>query len=476
MTLKKVFLIVLITFYALLVKSQPDHHWKGTVDNNWNNSANWQEGTVPGTTSYVEIYSNSFDRYPILDANLLIGRLSMQSSTITIGNYTLEATGNIETFWTAIVSSNGKLKTPNLDPFYVTSVYGNITIECEYGRITGGGTFYGDAEIKASPCISCGAYGWPRNSGFYVGYDSQGLNFKGKTKFTVNGIGALNLGTFANTITFDKKVEFSVSNPGQGNTYIFFPQRGGTVNFKDSVDFTINTSRAEVQLRSFVNFDGVVTINNNGGQFATKFWEDHTVYSYMPSASSTRFAGNLFINQSGGTTSLGVQDAAQNRSVLESSASISAGSSGITGGVLNLALTTIHSPDNQIIASTYSHTSPLATTINFDNSTINGKIQAKADHINIKATTFNEKTILNKDGYSISPNSEGGNTFNKPVELINSAGYHWNLGINYPDIFKDSLRIFMSGTGQQQIAGNTIGANFQNRKGFRNTRRGSSKH
>lgn len=159
--------------------------------------------------------------------------------------------------------------------------------------------------------------------------------------------------------------------------------------------------------------------------------------------------------------SLGSNDYGLTNSVtFDSSSVIQFGASGFTGGKLSFINAVIHSPSTQLLASTQIPAS-VGTVIFIRSTQFDGSLHVKTDDISLINSTFNGSTILNKDGYSWDGNGNGGNVFNKPVELINSGGYDWKFGILYPDIYKDSVRISLSGTGQHQIAGSNRGALFK---------------
>jgi len=74
-----------------------DGSWQGTVDNNWNNAANWDCNTLPSLTTNVLI-ANGKTPYPILTAGLVgqTKNLTIEnSSSLTVTGNTLQIAGTI---------------------------------------------------------------------------------------------------------------------------------------------------------------------------------------------------------------------------------------------------------------------------------------------------------------------------------------------------------------------------------------------
>lgn len=245
--MRKIILLLMLLLGSRTAYPQIRCIWTGNVDSTWNNLGNWSSGSVPTSIDTVFVENLSGKPYPVLNSDVTVARLHVQSSEIKIGSYTVTV-GYIDTYWSTIHSSGGKIKAIQIDPFFITSVDGDIIMECEFGRLTGGGVFDGDVEIRF----------FPNNSNLLVGTNNLGFHFKGRTKFLLDGTGFMGFSTLPNTITFDKKVEFDAINPGAGVSAVNFPTRGSTINFKDSVNFFLS-QRTTVTLRSFVNFEGVTS-------------------------------------------------------------------------------------------------------------------------------------------------------------------------------------------------------------------------
>lgn len=441
--------------------------WTGAVSTEWNEPANWNPATVPNSTSFVRItQAASGGRYPVLSSSVKVGYFRLQTYQITIGSHTLEA-DEMDTTGGTIVSDNGRLKVTGINPLYGTYIQGPINIDLEYGRLFGI-TYGGDVVMHITSKTNQHTW-WPRNSGVYISYNANDT-FKGNVKFIVDGVGDLNIGTYAFTTLFEKKVDFILSNPGPNQTRVYFSQRGGTSIFKDSVNIFL-TPRTEFYPKSFVNFEGVVSINNQAGIFKVMQYDDFTNNPFGDAKSSlVHFRRDININQAEGSVAFGSDytseyqgflSASSSGSLIDTLATAKLNGAGLAKGSISFINTTINTPHTELAAVTHPAAAVEGTGLSLANCTVNGSISLKADNIKAERTTFNGRAVLNKDGYSAAPNSAGGNTFNKPLELVNSAGYDWVFGTQYPDTYRDSVRIVLAGAGERQVAGNPQGAFFK---------------
>jgi hypothetical protein len=80
--------------------------WNGSVNSNWNNSANWTPNGVPGTGDYVTISAKP--NHPVLDMDRSLNGLTFSSGNLNLSGYNLRTTG-VVTISPGAVVSNGKL-------------------------------------------------------------------------------------------------------------------------------------------------------------------------------------------------------------------------------------------------------------------------------------------------------------------------------------------------------------------------------
>lgn len=469
---KNIFLLFTILIPSFFCQAQTNT-WVGNTTS-WNESSNWSLGVVPGPSSSVYIptvYGNK--KYPVLEGNVQVGFFSMHggNGSIYIGNHELE----VQTLWVTysrIYSEGGTIKTPMVRLCVGMNFYGNLTLYADNGVIGAGNssvgygpnTFHGDLTVYAKPHVPAGqntGQCWPCG-GLMFSY-SSGDTFKGNFKLikrsavSEGNTSYIAFGVYPVNIVFEKTATF-VDSSAAGLS-LGFTQYGGTVIFKDSTLFSLNSSY--VALRGNIEFQRPVTFRQTGGSIELASWGDHDNYD-APQSTFVRFQKELLIDKSGGSLKLGSWNgSAVNSSVIDQGGGIRPFGGGFTGGTVELNNTTINALNVEIPAATHPTVANTGTAVYLNNAKVNGSINIKADEIRSVNSIFNGRTLLQKDGYSSSPNSAGGNTFNKPVELINSAGYDWNLGSQYPDTFKDSLLISLSGTGQHQMAGSNRGAFFK---------------
>ena len=468
----------LLLFFALFIFSFFCHSqsniWTGDANtSDWNNPANWSLGTVPGPTTSVSIKILSNKPYPVLTNNVEIDYLDMYNKgaggSLYLGNYELK-TGTVWVAASNIYSNGGTIRTSMVRLCGGMNFYGNLTLYTDNGVIGGYGanTFHGDLTVYAKPHVPAGSTTsecWPCG-GLMFSY-SSGDTFKGNFKLikryaaSVGNVSYIGFGVYPVNIVFEKKATF-IDSSSIGLS-LGFTQWGGTVTFKDSTFFSLNSSY--IALKGNMEFQKPVTFRQSGGNIELAAWGDHS-NSDAPRQTLVNFRKDVLIDKSGGTLSLGnwTQQSGgflYHSSTIDTSGTIKLTGQGFTGGVLNLYNTTIHSPYTQILASTHPSSLSTGTKISFSHSEVNGEIRVKADDLYSFGTTFSGRATIQKDGYAASPNSAGGNTFKKTVELINSAGYDWNFGNENPDIFKDTVLIALSGSGQHQIVGSNRGALFK---------------
>ena len=110
--------------------------WIGQADNNWNNSANWLNGLIPGTSDDALIQSGS-PNYPIINQTINVGSVTLQDQTkltvstggsLTIANSLIlgENTSDSAT----VVLADGNLTASNIQ------FYGNSLLDLAGGSIS----------------------------------------------------------------------------------------------------------------------------------------------------------------------------------------------------------------------------------------------------------------------------------------------------------------------------------------------------
>ncbi|GAB2769784.1 hypothetical protein GCM10027275_10360 [Rhabdobacter roseus] len=432
--------------------------WTGNVNSDWNEAGNWSLGTVPGPTTVVHIKSTVNKPYPVLSGNVEIDSLNMYTSgsggALYLGPHELKA-GVFFGAHSHIFSEGGTLRISMLRLCSGMNFYGNLTLRTDHGvlgSLDAGNTFHGDLTVYANPHIT-GPSCWPCGSLTFSNTFPD--TFRGNCVFIKKNAGSLVFGVNPVHIVFEKKVTFIDSSSTGMN--LGFTQRGGSVTFLDSVFFRVNNSW--VRFQGNFDFQAPVTFRQTGGEIELTNWTDA---ANVAKPTYIRFRKDVLLDLSGGSLAFGSWpwNNVINRSVIDSGGTIRPVGQGFRGGSLSLHTITIHSPHTQILASTNSHTASIRTKVIFNNAEVHGSIQVKADDIDLIGTTFLGKAILEKGGYAAQPNSKGGNTFYKPVELINSGGYDWNLGVEYSNVYRDSVLISLSGTGHHQMDSNR-GARFK---------------
>ena len=470
--MKRLHLLSLILVSSIFCQAQ--NTWVGNTST-WSEPSNWSLGVVPGPSSSVYIPTVTGNKvYPVLTGNVKVGFFSMHGGTgsIYIGSHELE----VETLWVTyskIYSDGGTIRTPMVRLCVGMNFYGNLTLYADNGVIGAGNsavgfganTFHGDLTVYTRPHVPAGLTTtdcWPCGGLMFSG--TVGDTFKGDFKLikrsmvSEGNISYIAFGVEPVNIVFEKKAAF-IDSSATGFS-LGFTQGGGSVTFRDSTLFSLNSSY--IVLRGNIEFQKPVTFRQTGGSIEEQNWTDKS-NGNAPRSTLVTFSNDVLLDKSGGTLALGSWPGNNvlNRCIIDTGGTIKPIGPGFSGGTLSLTLTTIHSPATQILAATHPTTPATGTRIILNNALVNGSLHVKADDIDLIGTTFNGRAVINKDGYAAQSNSKGGNTFNKPVELINSAGYDWTLGFNYSNVYRDSVRIAMSGTGKRQILGSPYGASFK---------------
>ncbi len=444
---------------ASLCRAQSNIWTGGANTSNWDTPGNWSLGTVPGPTSSVSIKYLSGKFYPVLTRNVEIGYLDMYNKgaggSLYLGGYELK-TGTVWVAFSNIYSTGGTIRTSMVRLCGGMNFYGNLTLYTDNGVIGGFGgpnTFHGDLTVYANPHVPAGqttGQCWPCG-GLMFSY-LYGDTFKGNFKLTdrsavsAGGVSYIGFGVFPMNIIFEKKAAF-IDSSANGLS-MGFAQYGGNVTFMDSVLFSVNSSY--VALRGNVEFQKPVTFRQTGGNIEVTHWSNRSNNDAATPSLAT-FRQDLLIDKTGGSLRLGSgSGGVANGSVIDPGGSIRPTGGGFSGGKLAITNTVINSPNQEILATTHPASATQQTEIYLRNATVNGALRIKADDVGSANSTFHGRTVLEKGGSADWSSSEGGNTFYKPVEIVNSGGHDWNFGSEYPDLYKDSVRIAMSGTGQLQ--------------------------
>lgn len=433
--------------------------WTGAANSAWENQANWDSLRVPSPTSRAVIknltsLTNPNRAYPVLNGDAKVSFLDMATGTsLDLNGHELE-TGTVWVEYASILSGGGTLRTLMIRKCYGMNFYGDLTIFTDNG-VQSGNTYHGNLLFYANPHVPTGSSNcWPCGSMMFS-FDYNGDVFKGRTTIISNGVGNLGIGVLGsgNPTIFEKPVIISSLN--SHSTCLGINSSRGTTIFKDSVTFNFVEigSNATAYLRSNIDFQGPVRFNQQGGRIAF-------VTSNAGLGANIRVRDKLSVTSVSGRLDLGSQEfGATNIMTFDSTASIHL--ENFIGGTVSFNYSVINIPHAKLLAPTHPNATTAITGIVFKNSTINGSIHVKADDIISTSTIFNGRVILNRDGYAANADGAGGNTFHKPVELINSAGYDWSFGSNSRDIFKDSVRIVMNGSGQRQRPGSIRGGFFK---------------
>ena len=89
-SLRKVFAVLLFSLFSAFTFGAA-YTWKGTVDTNWNNADNWEEGTVPGDNAEIIVDTAEDGNDLVLTENKSFSKLEIkEGSRLDAGSYTVK--------------------------------------------------------------------------------------------------------------------------------------------------------------------------------------------------------------------------------------------------------------------------------------------------------------------------------------------------------------------------------------------------
>lgn len=259
----------------------------------------------------------------------------------------------------------------------------------------------------------------------------SGTTFNGNVDFNFPQL-ILSGTTFEGTATLEKNG--ATSNTGTGG------------NSFASTTVITNSGSGALILGSTTGdvFDGTLTLNSTGSS-SIQIAQGGTGHAFNQNivVNSTGSSQGIRFGQSGGT------------SALADTRTITIGGGGFSAGDLSLKGFTQTGTTSQSLTAFSG-----STFLQLETGTVfNGAATFSAPGVNLNGAVFNSTAVLTKNG-SISSSSEGGNTFNSTVSLINSGSGEWILGGSNPDVFENDLTIENTGSDLIYLADGSLGNEF----------------
>jgi hypothetical protein len=243
-------------------------------------------------------------------------------------------------------------------------------------------------------------------------YLETGTTFNGAVTFTFPQL-FLGGSTFASTATLQKRG--ATDNSGAGGCTF---QGLTTITNSGSGRLNLGTTNPDI-------FNNDLTLNCSGS----------SMIQIAHSAAGTQFNGNIVLNSTG--SSAGIKFGQNGgTSILADTKTITIGAFGFENGDLALRGFTQTGTTAQTITEMIYPASLILET----GTTFNGDVTFSAPRVFLNGATFNAPASITKNS-SDQDLSDGGNTFNNTVTIINSGDGEMSLGNINPDVFEDDLII-----------------------------------
>ncbi|MEA3443164.1 MAG: hypothetical protein U9R19_00405, partial [Bacteroidota bacterium] len=132
----------------ILVETVSGGIWEGDVSTNWNTAGNWNDNTVPISTTDVVIPSGTTYSPYINSVNAYANSLTVHSgATLTIGLYDLEVENDVVIYGTIAMDHNNADLYCDGDIFWEPGSQANITANAEF-RVYGNWNFQSGANVQ----------------------------------------------------------------------------------------------------------------------------------------------------------------------------------------------------------------------------------------------------------------------------------------------------------------------------------------
>jgi hypothetical protein len=482
--------------------------WNGNISSAWNEPLNWTPNGIPDAPNTVVINIAAPPNMPVLDISRTITTLTISNGILDLNGLTLTTTANANLNGGTI--QNGTL---NLNTFttMVNMVFnGNITLlKTGVGNndLAGNNTFNGNTTIhhNGTGRIRFGntnpdTFNGPltlintSNNILELAYNSSGNQFNNSIEINATsgtgirfGAGGAGTSTLAdgNSLTigasgfssgelrFQNFTQLGASSQNltltgtallsnfesiwNGNVSFIAPQlttRGTIYNGTTYIEKTGATANNSTGGNVF---NGTTELRNsgtaefrmgNGAANAPDIFNGITTFSNTGTSllrishntSGNELNNNVFLNSSNGQ---GVRFGETGGTItLANGFSFSIGGMGFSTGTLYFGNVT------QVGATAQTITLTLNAILNTINSTWNGNISFISPRIFFSGNIFNSSSYFEKTG-ATNDDSNGGNTFQANVHIVNSGTQRIRLGsvvANPPDIFNAQAQFTNTGT------------------------------
>jgi hypothetical protein len=396
--------------------------WKtAATTTNWNDAANWVEGTVPTTAASVVVGSCTI--CPQLTVATTVTNLTLSSgSGLAIGPYLLTVTGTAFLNGTTISSSGGIIRGASIGELANSVFNGAITLEKNGDGMnywSGNNIFNGVTTINLN-CLT-GNYSYLRAQVYVGDTFNEDVIFN-----NLAGTGlAVALGWSGSSL-FRKKVTYNSNNTA---TY-----GGGIGKARCEGEVTLNALNSGIGVFA-VEFVGPVNLNlRAAGYYAG---------NYITIESST-FSGAVRINntntQQPQYAFAGIRlGSATYGCTFAPTASLAIGSDGFYLGDLVLEKCTFQQTTDMNLDLSQGAASPyrVGRLLLNPGTVFAGKLTATAPRLLLNGARFQSDVVLTKTGAGID-NCVGGNRFQKTVSITNQAGAASpiNMATSYEDLIQ----------------------------------------
>lgn len=225
--MKKLFLLLILTFSITFLTGQTSYVWNGTTSSSYTTNTNWTPNGIPGAADNITIVTGANNC--ILSGNVTVTNLTITSGVLNLNSFTLNTTGVVAC--NGGNCNNGTFNSTATSLTFAGTTFGaNITANVTEVYFNGS-TFDGSVTIS-------------KNGG--TNAQSNGNNtFNGVTSITNAGTGYLLLtnGAVGRNETFNAATTFNTTNTG--GLYIGY-QRNVAFNANVIINNTASTGLIQI--------------------------------------------------------------------------------------------------------------------------------------------------------------------------------------------------------------------------------------